>query len=106
MPEGIGLPRRRERRDLSAWFRTREASWDMSKVEQKDDGDGQKLRSLRGFRVVHVFDISQSEGEPIEDLDAVRPQLLEGEAPTDMWAALVAAAEEAGYEVVRDRKGE
>lgn len=37
------------------------------------------MRSLRGFRVAHVFDISQTEGEPITELDAVRPQLLEGE---------------------------
>jgi DNA primase len=51
-----------------------------------------------------VFDIAQTEGEPIEELDAVRPQLLEGEAPPAMWDALVGAAEESGFEVIRDRK--
>lgn len=42
---------------------------------------------LRGFRVAHVFDVSQTDGEPIEGLDAVRPKLLEGEAPAGLWDA-------------------
>jgi hypothetical protein len=37
--------------------------------------------SIRGFRVVHVFDISQTEGEDLPDLDAVRPKLLDADAP-------------------------
>jgi DNA primase len=74
------------------------------KVDDENDGEQRELRSLRGFRVAHVFDIAQTEGEPIEELDAVRPQLLEGEAPEGMWNALVAAAGQAGYEVVRDHK--
>ncbi|MPZ70438.1 MAG: hypothetical protein GEU71_13055 [Actinobacteria bacterium] len=60
--------------------------------------------SIRGFRVVHVFDISQTEGEPIEGLDAVRPKLLDGDAPDGIWDALVAQANEAGFEVIRERK--
>jgi hypothetical protein len=52
-----------------------------TKTEPEDDGEPRELRRLRGFRVAHVFDIAQTEGEPIEGLDAVRPQLLEGEAP-------------------------
>ena len=75
-----------------------------ARVEQEDDRDVREQRSLRGFRVVHLFDIAQTEGEPIEELDAIRPQLLEGEAPEGFWDALVGAAKEAGFEVVRDRK--
>lgn len=60
---------------------------------------------IRGFRVAHVFDIRQTEGEPIEDLDAVRPKLLQGEAPEGLWDALVTQANAAGFEVVRDRRG-
>lgn len=53
---------------------------------------------------MYVFDISQTEGEPLEDLDAVKPKLLDGGAPEGIWAALVEQANEAGFQVVRDRK--
>ena len=72
------------------------------KVETDTD---EKLQEIRGFRVVHVFDISQTDGEPIEDLDAVRPKLLDGNAPEGIWDALVAQANDAGFEVIRNRKG-
>jgi DNA primase len=75
-----------------------------AKLEQEEDGEQREVRSLQGFRVVHVFDVAQTEGEPIEELDAVRPQLLQGEAPEGVWTALVEVAEEAGFEVIRDRK--
>ncbi len=62
------------------------------------------MQSVRGFRVVYVFDISQTEGDEIEDLDAVRPQLLDEDAPEGIWDALVTQANAAGFEVIRDRK--
>jgi antirestriction protein ArdC len=63
------------------------------------------VKVLRGFRVVHVFDISQTEGS---DLPApIRPGLLAGDAPDGLWEVLVARAEAAGYEVIREqRQGE
>ena len=70
-----------------------------------DSESPQSTHVIKGFRVVHVFDISQTEGEPLEDLDAVRPKLLDGSAPEGIWDALVAQANDAGFEVVRDRKG-
>ena len=51
-----------------------------TKIET-DDGEDKTLQQVRGFRVVHVFDISQTEGDDPPDLDAVRPKLLDGEAP-------------------------
>jgi hypothetical protein len=63
------------------------------------------LQQVRGFRVVHVFDISQTEGEDLPDLDAVRPKLLDAEAPEGIWDALVAQANAAGFEVIRNRRG-
>lgn len=39
------------------------------KVEADDD-DTQTVTTLRGFRVVHVFDISQTDGEDLPDLAA------------------------------------
>jgi hypothetical protein len=38
------------------------------------------------------------------DLDAVRPKLLEGDAPEGIWDALVGQANVAGFEVIRDQK--
>ena len=51
-----------------------------------------------------MFDISQTEGEELPDLDAIRPQLLDGDAPEGIWDALVLQADAAGFEVVRDQK--
>jgi hypothetical protein len=75
-----------------------------TKVET-DDGEDKTLQQIRGFRVVHVFDISQTEGEELTDLDAVRPKLLDAEAPEGIWDALVAQAHSAGFEVIRNRRG-
>jgi antirestriction protein ArdC len=75
-----------------------------TKVET-DEGDEKTLQQIRGFRVVHVFDISQTEGEALPDLDAVRPKLLDGTAPEGIWEVLVAQANDAGFEVIRDQRG-
>ena len=72
---------------------------------EDDNGDEKTMKELRGFRIVHVFDISQTEGEPIEDLDAVHPNLLDGQAPEGIWDALVTQANAAGFEVIRNQKG-
>jgi antirestriction protein ArdC len=74
-----------------------------TKVE-KQNGDEEAIESIRGWKVVYVFDISQTEGEPLEDLDAIRPKLLDGDAPEGIWDALVTQADAAGFEVVRDQK--
>ena len=74
-----------------------------TKVEDQD-GDERELRSLRGFRVAYVFDVSQTDGEPLEDLEAIRPQLLDGDAPEGIWDALATVARGAGFEVVRHRR--
>lgn len=74
-----------------------------TKIET-EDGEEQILQSIRGFRIVYVFDIFQTEGDNIPDLDAVRQKLLDGDAPEGIWAALVTQASDAGFCVVRDRK--
>ena len=51
-----------------------------TKVET-DDGEEKSVQQIRGFRIAYVFDISQTEGEDLPDLDAVRPKLLDGDAP-------------------------
>jgi antirestriction protein ArdC len=74
-----------------------------TKIED-DNGEEKSFQQLRGFRIVHVFDILQTQGDPIEDLDAIRPKLLDGDAPEGIWEVLVAQAKTAGFEVVRDQK--
>jgi antirestriction protein ArdC len=74
-----------------------------TKVED-DNGNEKTFQQLRGFRVVYVFDILQTDGDPIEDLDAIRPKLLDGDAPEGIWEVLVAQTNAAGFEVVRDQK--
>lgn len=51
-----------------------------------------------------MYDVSQTEGEEIPDLDAVQPRLLDGDAPAGIWNALVTQASDAGFEVVRERR--
>jgi antirestriction protein ArdC len=75
-----------------------------TKVED-DNGDEKTFQQLRGVRVVHVFDTSQTEGEDLPDLDAVRPKLLDGDAPVGIWDALVHHAGSVGYEVIRHQRG-
>ena len=60
---------------------------------------------LRGFRIVHVFEISQTQGRPIEDLEALRPKLLDGDAPKGIWDSLVQQASDVGFRVIRYQRG-
>jgi antirestriction protein ArdC len=76
------------------------------KTKVEDDQANEKtFKQARGFRVVHVFDISQTEGEELPDMDAIRPKLLDGEAPEGIWDALVSQASAAGFDVVRKQRG-
>ena len=56
------------------------------------DDDGKRV--LRGYRVVHVFDVSQTDGEPLPE---VAPQLLTGGAPDGLWDALAGEVTAAGF---------
>ena len=59
-------------------------------------------RALLGFRVVHVFDISQTDGEPFPD---VAPRLLTGEGYGELWAALAAELRQDSFSVTRGHCG-
>jgi hypothetical protein len=59
-------------------------------------------RVLRGFRVAHVFDVSQTEGDPLPD---VVPELLCGDAPAALWEALAAQVAAHGYTLAREDCG-
>jgi len=55
-------------------------------------------RQVRGFRRAFVFDIAQTDGEPLPD---VAPALLTGEAPADLWDGLAAQVAGHGYRLER-----
>ena len=68
-----------------------------------DDTDPDALVSiLRGFTVVHVFDISQTDGEPLPE---VAPVALAGDGPAYLWDRLAAQVHAAGYELDRENCG-
>lgn len=67
--------------------------------------DELSVHKISGYRIVHVFDISQTEGEELSDLEAVRPKLLDGAAPNGTWDALVGHAHSIGFDVIRRRRG-
>lgn len=50
-------------------------------------------RQLRGFKIVHVFDVTQTDGTPLPD---VTPRLLTGQSPTHLWDHLATQIAGAG----------
>lgn len=54
---------------------------------------------VRGFRVVHVFDISQTDGDTLDQPGW--PELLQGDAPAGLWDDLAAQIAAQGYTVER-----
>jgi len=60
-------------------------------------------KQVRGFRVVHVFALHQTEGAPLPD---VAPTLLTGQAPAGLWDALTEQVFGHGYTVHRGDTGQ
>lgn len=66
-------------------------------IQRVTTEDDEPTKVLRGFRVVHVFDVSQTDGEPLPE--GKRPQQLVGGAPEDLANDLAALIGTMGYEV-------
>lgn len=59
---------------------------------------GESVRSrLIGLKPAHVWDISQTEGDPIPE--PPRPELLQGQAPDGLWDGLADQIVAAGFEL-------
>jgi hypothetical protein len=69
---------------------------DRRTVTDETSGEEQIVPVLRGFRVLHVFDLSQTEGKP---LPAITGE-LEGDAPQAAWDGVVKQLAKDGYRVV------
>ena len=65
------------------------------RLPAEDAEDEEPKRIVTGFRVVSVFDVSQTDGEPLAD---VGPSLLTGHGDADFAEAAVGLIEEQGYE--------
>lgn len=63
------------------------------------DGTGRPLKVIVGFKVESVFDISQTDGEPLPDAEV--PYLV-GEGPAGLWDAIAEQITTAGYTITRD----
>ncbi len=67
--------------------------------KREDEKTGEEKRYVSGFRLVPVFDISQTDGDPVPE--PVRPMLLDGEAPEGLWQSLAEIVFDNGYTLQR-----
>lgn len=69
------------------------------------DTDGKPVQQVRvvGLKPVSVFDVSQTDGDPLPVQPT--PTLLTGEAPPDLWASLQTIVEGEGCAVTRGECG-
>jgi antirestriction protein ArdC len=66
-------------------------------MRKRTETDGTERSFIMGFKIVPVFDISQTEGDPVPE--PIKPVLLDGEAPVGMYDSLALLAAEKGYSV-------
>ena len=72
----------------------------VSPIEAEREQNGvEPIEILTGFRVVHVFDISQTEGDELAD---VRPRRLSGEVPQELVDALEQRVADEGFTLRRE----
>lgn len=62
-------------------------------------GDDPRPRRPVSFRIVHVFDISQTDGPDLPE--PPRPTLLDGQAPPGLLDGLTGQVEQQGYQLLR-----
>jgi hypothetical protein len=79
-------------------YKPDQAQWQAADPAAADVAAGAgPARVLRGFRVVHVFDLSQTDGPDLPD----DPQLLTGPAPEHLWGRLAELVADDGFTLER-----
>jgi hypothetical protein len=71
----------------------------VSPTEDEDKNEVERIEILTGFRVVHVFDISQTDGE---ELPEVAPRRLTGKVSQRLIDALEQRVDEEGFTLRRE----
>ena len=72
-------------------------------AKRTDPDTGESKYVFTGhYRTVYVFDVKQTEGEPLTALDILHPVDLEGEAPADVAANIIEQVESYGYSYKTD----
>jgi antirestriction protein ArdC len=64
----------------------------------RDASTGEEVWRVRGFTTVTVFDVAQTDGEPLPD---VAPGLLSGAVPAGLWDGVAGLVGAAGYVLER-----
>jgi hypothetical protein len=77
--------------DSTSWRR-------LAPREKRKAGEVERSRMV-GVKPAYVWDVSQTDGEPIPEPPA--PTLLEGQAPAGLWEGLAAEVTAAGFNLVR-----
>lgn len=67
-------------------------------VPPPEHDDDPPTRQLRGFKIVHVFDVTQTSGDPLPDVD---PEHLTGAEPEGLWDHLADLVHNDGYRLER-----
>jgi len=67
-------------------------------IAKREDAEGNETRDVVGFRAAYVFDVSDTDGDPLPENPA-KPTLLEGEAPSGLWEYLTSEVESRGFSV-------
>ena len=70
------------------------------RITRDETTDEERERVVCGFRIVHVFDIRQTEGEPLPD---VGPRRLTGDGDARILDAGIGMIEDEGYRYGLDR---
>jgi hypothetical protein len=72
----------------------------VDRVEADNAGEEAERRCV-GFKVVYVFDVGQTDGDPLRS--APTPAIVDGKAPVWLWSALGAQITGAGFHLERGR---
>ena len=75
----------------------------ITRADAASDEADEKTKVLRGFRVTHVFDVSQTDGKPLPETG---PTLLAGGSPRGLWELLAEQIHTAGFTLERGDCGQ
>jgi antirestriction protein ArdC len=67
--------------------------------EKAEEVDDSPARQIRGWKIEHVFDISQTDGESVPSIEVNH---VEGDAPEGLWDGLAAQVSAAGFALLRE----